>query len=336
MNVTEITKDSLSKSCSLVMNELDKWNKDSLVPSFWQSTYWGHMVMLSDQVEKILVVKRDDDFLLFEKRKVALWEFWLFCIWTRINRLKDWENDLKQLAKYEKALFIQIENFSITGDIQFRSTFSKWFYKKFIEPVTNVIDLTESEEDILAKMKPKWRYNIKVAKKHNVVCKCVEKNEKNVTKFFDLMAETTSRDNFHWNSLEYYETFLKQIEWSDLIFAYKDEKIIAAWIFVYFYDKALYYYWASSSDREVRKFMAPYLLQWTAILEWINRKCKYYDFLWIAPEGQPNHHLSGVTDFKLKFSTDTKKVSDSVIYKHKKIKYLFIAFLRFVKEKIGK
>jgi len=38
-------------------------------------------------------------------------------------------------------------------------------YKKFITPHTAVIDLEKSEEEILANMKPKGRYNIRLAEK---------------------------------------------------------------------------------------------------------------------------------------------------------------------------
>jgi hypothetical protein len=41
------------------------------------------------------------------------------------------------------------------------------------------------------------------------------------------MLETTSRDNFFGNSLEYYETFLKSLDNSKLILARKDQIVIA-------------------------------------------------------------------------------------------------------------
>lgn len=39
------------------------------------------------------------------------------------------------------------------------------YYKKFIPPYTALIDLTQSEDEILAAMKPKGRYNIRLATK---------------------------------------------------------------------------------------------------------------------------------------------------------------------------
>ena len=100
-----------------------------------------------------------------------------------------------------------------------------------------------------------------------------------------LLSDTTSRDGFAQNSRKYYEKFLSVLEADKsggLLFAYFDSRVIAAGIFVYSGDTAIYYYGASSSDRELRKHMAPYLLQWEAIREARRRECRIYDFLGIA------------------------------------------------------
>ena len=77
--------------------------------------------------------------------------------------------------------------------------------------------------------------------------------------------------------------------------------MIAAGIFVFHGDTAIYYYGASSSDREFRKHMAPYLLQWFAIGEAKKRGCTTYDFLGIASPGSVDDRLAGVSAFKEKF-----------------------------------
>jgi lipid II:glycine glycyltransferase (peptidoglycan interpeptide bridge formation enzyme) len=46
------------------------------------------------------------------------------------------------------------------------------------------------------KMKPKGRYNIKLATKKLVTIKEVEKTAKNIDKYYRIMQETTSRDKF--------------------------------------------------------------------------------------------------------------------------------------------
>lgn len=77
--------------------------------------------------------------------------------------------------------------------------------------------------------------------------------------------------------------------------------MIAAGIYVFYNLVGLYYYGASTSDPEIRKHMAPYLLQWEAIREAKSRGCIIYDFLGIAPPDDMEHPLMGVSSFKEKF-----------------------------------
>jgi lipid II:glycine glycyltransferase (peptidoglycan interpeptide bridge formation enzyme) len=79
------------------------------------------------------------------------------------------------------------------------------------------------------------------------------------------MQETTSRDSFEGNNLEYYTKFLKQNNSSKLLLAKKDDIVIAAGIFIFDTEVSIYYYGASTSQKEYRNLMAPYLLQWEAI-----------------------------------------------------------------------
>jgi lipid II:glycine glycyltransferase (peptidoglycan interpeptide bridge formation enzyme) len=50
----------------------------------------------------------------------------------------------------------------------------------------------------------------------------VEKTEENIKAYYNLMIETTSRDNFSGNNLEYYKIFLNSLDNSKLILAKKD------------------------------------------------------------------------------------------------------------------
>ena len=81
------------------------------------------------------------------------------------------------------------------------------------------------------------------------------------------MLETTSRDGFSGNTISYYERFLEIIPNSKLIFTKKDEEILSAGIFIFDTDVSIYYYGASTSKKELRNLMAPYLMQWFAIEE---------------------------------------------------------------------
>ena len=300
--------------------------------SIWQTKVWGEMLIKSKQAEKIFEI----DWVFVEKRKVSMWEYWLFVVGLKSFISKEINEKLIDLTKKEKALFLQIESINYKKEMFFDEKVFKrwkpWFYKKFITPYTAVIDLTKTEEDILREMKPKGRYNIRLAEKKGVVVKMVEKTDENIKQFYDLMMETTSRDSFSGNTFEFYKIFLDSLKDSKLILAYKNEKVIVAWIFVFHKNTAIYYYGASSSDKEYRNLMSPYLLQWKAIKYAKEKKCKIYDFLWVATPWDARSTLLWVTGFKMKLTKDIRWVSDSYIFINKKIKYSVISILRKLKK----
>ncbi len=326
--------------------------------SFWQLKEWWELLVKSKQVEKIIYIED----ILIEKRSIWLGKYGLFCLWLeinklQINKLKSLEEKLVDLCKKEDWIFIQIEtinNLKFSEKLEnakldyshpelvsgwqriFFSLFKPGYYKKFITPYTALIDLKKSEDEILSLMKPKWRYNIKVAIKNEVIVDEVEKTKENIKIFYKLMQETTIRDSFNWNKLNYYIDFLETIKSSKLLIAKKDWIWIAAWIFVIEKDYSIYYYWSSTSDNNYRNLMAPYLLQWTAIKKAKAIWSKYYDFLWIATPWDLKSVLLWVTDFKLKFTQNIINVSDSYIYVNNMFIYYLVLSLRLIKKIVKK
>lgn len=313
--------------------------------SLWQTQSWQDMLVASWQTQEYFVIEQDiqspdskesgfETKIFVEKRRVSLWEYWLFLIGFEGQVGERLEENLQELCKEENCLFVQIEildysadSFLLLGENIW--DFKAWYYKKFIPPYTAVIDLEKSEDEILSAMKQKGRYNIKLAAKKWVEVKRVEKSLENIKIFHMLMQETTSRDNFTWNTLSYYEVFLQQ-ETSSLFFAYHEEEVIAAGIFIQHKEVMYYYYGASSSHK--RNLMAPYLLQWEAIRFAKAIWCQIYDFLGIASPDEYDSPLMWVTDFKLKLTPDTRNVSESSIIIHKPIKYKMIQALKYFKK----
>lgn len=286
------------------------------------------MLKKSHQVEEIIEL----DGFFVEKRSIGMWQFGLFLLWIQSSIWEKTSSKLQELAKKENCVFIQIESNNYHQETIGVTNFQKWDYKKFITPYTAIIDLDLSEEEILAHMKPKGRYNIKVAEKKSIEVKKVDKTDENIQKYFDIMMETTSRDNFSWNTFGYYKTFLQTLENSELFLAFKDDKVIAWGIFVFDKNQAIYYYWASTSQKKYRNMMAPYLLQWTAILEAKSRNCKIYDFLWVAWPNEINSPLQWVTSFKSKLTKNIIEVSSSFICINKRFHYTVLVLRKKLKK----
>lgn len=297
--------------------------------SIWQTHSWKNLILASNQAQNVFEI----DWIFVEKRSIWLGNFWLFSLWIEENQ-KINEEKMIELCRKENCLFVQIETFWVENNISLSlKNFQKWYYKKFITPHTALINLSQSEEEILANMKPKWRYNINLAKKKWVEVFSAEKTQENIKIFYDLMLETTSRDKFSGNTLEYYQKFLEKFTESELIFTKYDGKVLSAWIFIFNSEISIYYYWASTSDKQYRNLMAPYLMQWFAIGKAKEIWSKYYDFLWVANPWEINSPLAWVTDFKLKFTPDIKNVSESYIFINKHFSYFLFQFLKKIKSR---
>lgn len=201
--------------------------------------------------------------------------------------------EIKRLGKKEKAVFVRFSSYKNLPTLRFTLYAASGDH----HPETSLLlDLNLSEEALLQQMKPKGRYNIKVAQKHGVI---VEASE-DVESFHSILQKTGGRDGFGIHPQRYYQKMLEHLgDHAQLLLAKHDGYVIAGGIFVYLNDTAIYYYGASDHDH--RHLMAPYLIQWTAIQEAKKRGFKTYDFLGIAPEDAQDHPWAGVTSFKKKF-----------------------------------
>ncbi len=165
---------------------------------------------------------------------------------------------------------------------------------------TVTLDLTRSEEDLLAAMKQKTRYNIRLAGRKEV--KIRPGTAADWPLIQDLYRQTAARDGFLIRPDAYY-----QDAWSTLFDAGKCQPFIAfyqdqplgALLIVHNGRRAIYMYGASTSVE--RKRMPNYLLQWEAIRWAKSQGYELYDF-WGAPDNfVPEDRLWGVWQFKKGF-----------------------------------
>ena len=192
--------------------------------------------------------------------------------------LEKFSKTVRNLAHATGAVFVQCEPLS---DIEIPG-FSKGEYRHFLEKTTLLVDLRPSEDEILAQMKEKGRYNVRLAIKRGVTVRKSDGNGVDVNAFFGLLSETLDRDGFSGNSLAYYCELVDTLNAADaggLFIAEKDGCPVAAAIATFFGGTATYYYGASTSDNEKRRDMPAYALQWEMMLEGKRRGCETYDFL---------------------------------------------------------
>ncbi|MDP2944633.1 MAG: peptidoglycan bridge formation glycyltransferase FemA/FemB family protein [bacterium] len=162
---------------------------------------------------------------------------------------------------------------------------------------TLILDLADSEEELLKRLRQKTRYNISLAAKKGVEIK--EGSAADFSEFWRLLNLTGARDNFRLHGAEHYRNLLAPSDFIKLFLASYNGKNIAAGLFCFWGDRATYLHGAS--DNEFRNVMAPYLLQWSVIKKAKEGGYRYYDFYGISDKKWP-----GVTRFKLGFGGRTE------------------------------
>jgi len=235
---------------------------------------------------------------LFVKNNLPRGKSYLFCPRGPKELTEDFIKTVKKLAKKEKSIFVRIEPLQ-----EIKKTIKQKIKKtKDINPAnTLVLDLSLSEEQLLSNMKQKARYNLNLAKKKGVV---IEKttNSENAKIFYEIAKETSARDKFGVHSKKHYKNLLETFGPKRMMVLYLaryEGKYIAANLVSFFGNTVSYLHGASAN--EYRNVMAPYLLQWQAILDAKKEGYQYYDFWGIAPDDNPSHKWAGVTRFKKGF-----------------------------------
>lgn len=148
-------------------------------------------------------------------------------------------------------------------------------------PQTIILDIKPDEDQILARMKQKTRYNIRLSARKDIVVR--EGTREDITTFIQLMQVTGQRDGFGTHAPEYYaavfELFAPE-HLTILIAEYEGKPLAGAFISAYG-QTSTYLYGASSNEERNR--MPTYAIQWAAI-RWAKEKgCKHYD-LWGIPD----------------------------------------------------
>lgn len=185
-------------------------------------------------------------------------------------------------------------------------------------PRTIAIDIKDSEETILARMKPKCRYNIRLAEKKGVTVRAWD----DIPAFHEMLSVTGGRDNFGVHSKEYYqrafELFHPKGTCELLVAEYEDRPLASLMVFAT--GKRAWYVYGASNDQE-RNRMPTYLLQWQAIRWAKGRGCEEYD-LWGVPDEneetleanfETRHNgLWGVYRFKRGFGGQLKRAAQAL------------------------
>lgn len=176
--------------------------------------------------------------------------------------------------------------------------------RDLLPPDTVLIDLEASEDEILARMHHKTRYNIRLAERRGVTVD--EGTVEDLGVWYELYLATAARGGFEPMPIEHFTAMLtERAEGSaspvktHLLLARHEGRVLAGMLLAIAPKRATYLYGASTRDR--RDVMAPYAVQWAAIQLAKVHGCKDYDLFGAAQSAETPHPLAGVHRFKIGF-----------------------------------
>lgn len=183
-----------------------------------------------------------------------------------------------------------------------------------LAPDTVEVDLTASEGAILAGMRSKTRYNIRLAGRRGV--RVVRVDASRLPAWHELYVQTAARKGFQPQTLDYFRTLfsLAREHRPDirLYLAYGGQApgrgnvraatgpgLLGGIVVVHTGRIATYLYGASAPEH--RSLMAPYALQWHAMTRARRDGCLRYDLFGVPPAPDKGHPMYGLYRFKTGF-----------------------------------
>ena len=231
----------------------------------------------------------------------------------------DWTNqeiknlifsDMKQQAKKLKCTFVRVrpqlqntpENAKIFQQLGFRKA-PMYLSVEF----AGVLNLENSEEEILKNMRQRLRRALRKAEKNQIT---IEKTSdpKAIHDFYQIELQTAKRHDFYAFSEDFltkqFAAFAKNNE--AVLYIAKLNGEILAENFMIFYGNEASYHYGVSSELGTKYSGAP-LLHMEAMRDARKRGIKRYNFWGIVDENDTNHRFYGVSVFKRGFGVEELK-----------------------------
>lgn len=216
------------------------------------------------------------------------------------------------LAHTQKAGWIRVEPETETVLQHLRQIFGTKYVQSAPHDVQPreilVMDIQATNDELLAQMKPKTRYNIRLSEKHGVTVR-FSRTQDDMERFIELVYATTERKTIRPHPKQYYRNFFQAFSGEQCCLAIAEHQgtMLAANLLIFFEGMAYYLHGGSSS--EGRHLMAPFLLQWRSIEEAKQRGMTHYNFGGVNTRVGQKNSWAGITRFKQGFTPSTLPIT---------------------------
>ncbi|MDD5110338.1 MAG: peptidoglycan bridge formation glycyltransferase FemA/FemB family protein [Patescibacteria group bacterium] len=216
-------------------------------------------------------------------------------------KIQNFFNPVVLLAKKENVIFLRVDG----GESSVLERFGFTKVTGSVQPLEELImDVSKKPEELLAAMKQKTRYNIRLAEKHGVQILEEPLNAGGLAVFLPLVLATAARQKIRLHPATYYramfDAFSRAGNGRLLVARYQGEPVAAALLVAG--NGVLTYLHGGSADAH-GEVMAPHLLHWHGIQLAQRMSCRAYNFGGVS---ETNAAWTGLTRFKQGFCPVTK------------------------------
>lgn len=299
------------------LDELKNWNQ--LVANnpdgghFLQSAGWAHFrrqfgwrpiqLIAHDSRQTIAI-------LMLERNITGIGKIWYCPKGPGVTSEADLEDTLAAIYKeYPDVVSIKLES-ELPAGIGLPSDFRKSAINRQIVS-TGVIQLGDSEEQLLASFKQKTRYNIRLAERKGVIVEQADPTTANFERMYQLINTTHQRSDYFHPSKSYLMASWRALSHDgtgQLWLASHEGDLLAGAFVVSLGHKA--WYKDGGSVRIKQNLMAPYALHWQIMKTLMHHKVASYDLMGLPPASQlddPKHPLGRLAQFKLGFQPELQE-----------------------------
>jgi lipid II:glycine glycyltransferase (peptidoglycan interpeptide bridge formation enzyme) len=314
----------------------DRTNWDTFVSSnpsgsFLQSWLWGDFQAAADfRIQRLIIASADTSGAIHElplhdganwlavcflvERRLSFGRSYWYAPWGPVVKEGLQDDQYKIILQTLRAhfainrsggeMFLRIEphlHSSEVGKILLSEVKFNPLEKSVQPKDTLLLDLKQSEDDLLRQMHSKTRYNIRIAIRHGVTV-AEETNTDGLKVFYAMAREIERRGGFHYHPEKYYQKMLDVLGGEkavSLLVARHDGEPLAAGIFIK--SGKTFTYAHGVSYKKKAHVMAPHLLHWEAVTQAKKMGFEIYDFFGVAPNEDPKHSWAGISRFKRGF-----------------------------------
>ncbi len=300
--------------------------ENTLDGGFLQSSYWQRLCELEKKPTHFFCEKNKVSALAVENKLPLAGSYWFTPrgpVFANDHlAAENLLNNIAQRSRQNQIGWLRVEpqkktDLELIRKFAQKNKFKLLKTKKDHQPAqTLMLDLTQKEEDILAQMKSKTRYNLRLAQRKGIEIVQSQKLS-DIEQFLKLLKITAQRDGIVNHSDEHYRNFFRLGNERVKLFLAKDGEEVLAGALVTFYGQVATYLHGASGNQKRNK-MPTFLLHWEIIRFAKQQGMKKYDWggtkLEAVEKGDKITYQAadtawaGISRFKLGFCPNQKPV----------------------------